>query len=388
MRSFVFICGFFFLLFACETGGDRVNGSQSNLFNQTVTLEKLDSIKVDFLGNPIVHDIHPDSKTVLFLDDGPYAQTIILAKFDGTIVDSFSKFGDIPDSYGVLLSSIRFLDGNSFLVYGYNGFMVYDFEGNLKSQKKLGDFKVPSTQWVNMGFGMEKLDNRYVYINQEKPPVNSQEYKKFRLMTWLNPESGEKEPFIEFPESSVFRNGNYFFLKSWFPVYTLEEDRIHVVFGSDPVIYEFEIQPPYSLLSTLPMNLPNYRQFKGSENSNDERLFGMAMISGSVENIKKIDGFYFVAYSPGYNRLDTETYFENKSPEEFKLFRERMQKKYLPKIAILDSLGNLINAFVPKGLVANSMLIRKGELWMLEKPAEEVEQDYFRLFRLELKIEQ
>lgn len=35
---------------------------------------------------------------------------------------------------------------------------------------------------------------------------------------------------------------------------------------------------------------------------------------------------------------------------------------------------------------AHSMIIRNGELWMMEKPDEEVEKDYFRLFRVGLKV--
>jgi hypothetical protein len=52
----------------------------------------------------------------------------------------------------------------------------------------------------------------------------------------------------------------------------------------------------------------------------------------------------------------------------------------------VDSLGQVINDFVPKGLEPKSMLIRNNELWMLEKPDEKVEQDYFRLFRVSLTI--
>lgn len=49
--------------------------------------------------------------------------------------------------------------------------------------------------------------------------------------------------------------------------------------------------------------------------------------------------------------------------------------------------GYRLKDFVPEGLVARSMLIRKRELWMLETPDEEVERDYFRLFRVVLKSE-
>ena len=64
-----------------------------------------------------------------------------------------------------------------------------------------------------------------------------------------------------------------------------------------------------------------------------------------------------------------------------------MLKKYAQRIAILDANGNTVSDFVPEGLVPSSMLVRNGELWMLEKPNEEVEHDYFRLFRVGLNTE-
>ncbi|WP_114748824.1 hypothetical protein [Pleomorphovibrio marinus] len=61
-----------------------------------------------------------------------------------------------------------------------------------------------------------------------------------------------------------------------------------------------------------------------------------------------------------------------------------MKKKYQYRIAILDTLGNLIHDFVPGRLGPRSMLVRNGELWMQETPDEEVEEDFFRLFRVGL----
>ncbi len=91
--------------------------------------------------------------------------------------------------------------------------------------------------------------------------------------------------------------------------------------------------------------------------------------------------------------LDSGPYFETiilakfDGTEEARDFRERMREKYSLRIAILDSLGSLINDFVPKGLDPKSMLVRDGQLWMLEMPDEEVKQEYFRLFRVGLKVE-
>jgi len=363
-----------------------VNNSESKFQGKNISFEKLDSIQIDYLGSPIVHDLDPLSKTVLFMEDSEFSQEIHVADFEGRILASFRKSGDVPDSYGALMATLRIQDESTFLVNGYNGFMVYDYSGELQSQVKHADFQIPSQQMRAMGYGMEKMGNRYLYINQKQPPQDVKFYKDFKLLTLLDPASGEKEPIIEFPETSMFTNGNYFFPKSWFPVFTVAEDRSYVVFGSEPVIYGYETQPPYSLILTLPFNLPTYNKFTGSDHATDGRLFGMSMVSGRIENIKKIDAFYIIAYFPGYNTLDTKANFENRSPDEARIFRERMQKKYPPRIAILDSLGNLLNDFVPQDLEPRTMLVRNGELWMLENPDQEVEQDYFRLFRVGLKL--
>jgi hypothetical protein len=64
-----------------------------------------------------------------------------------------------------------------------------------------------------------------------------------------------------------------------------------------------------------------------------------------------------------------------------------MRKKYPHRMAIMDASGNRLSDFEPDGLIAGSMVLRNGELWMMEKPDVEVERDYFRLFRVGLKME-
>ena len=64
-----------------------------------------------------------------------------------------------------------------------------------------------------------------------------------------------------------------------------------------------------------------------------------------------------------------------------------MLKKYAKRIAIIYTIGNAIRYFIPDGLAPESMLLRNHELWMMEKPDNEVERDYFRLFRVGLKVD-
>ena len=74
-----------------------------------------------------------------------------------------------------------------------------------------------------------------------------------------------------------------------------------------------------------------------------------------------------------------------------KLDFNRLKKAQLPLIAHWNKRHFLVVYRIIKDKeylsdAAHSMIIRNGELWMMEKPDEEVEKDYFRLFRVGLKV--
>lgn len=100
-----------------------------------------------------------------------------------------------------------------------------------------------------------------------------------------------------------------------------------------------------------------------------------------------MDNYILIAYFPGFNAADREASFTNKTPAEATNFWKEMRKKYPHRMAIFDASGNRLGDFETKELIASSMVLRNGELWMLEKPDNEVERDYFRLFRVGLKME-
>lgn len=378
---------FLLALTACRSGEQKdltVGGASSK---ETTVLEKLDSIRIGYLGNPTVHDLDPVNRRIIFMDHREFSEDIHIADFDGNILQSFSKFGDKPDSYGGLMGTLKLTDPNRFLVYGYRGFLTFDMEGRLESLVKYNDFHVPSQSRRGMGYGLENLGQQYLFIHQGPPPQDLQEYRDFRLFTLLDPQQGTREPIIGFPEESRFLNGNHFFFPCWFPVFTVDLGRIYAAFGVEPVIYVYETSYPFALVDRIPLDLPNYSGYEGSEDPSDIRVLGMCFISGKIENIKKMGNLLLIGYFPGYDEKDIATNFENKTQEETEYFQASMRRKYLSRIAVVDSLGNVLNDFVPDGLDPSSMLLRDGQLWMMEKRNEDQEQDYFRLFRVGLKVE-
>jgi ATP-binding cassette subfamily B protein len=74
-----------------------------------------------------------------------------------------------------------------------------------------------------------------------------------------------------------------------------------------------------------------------------------------------------------------------------KLDFNRLKQAQLPLIVHWDKRHFVVVYRIKKDQVylsdpAQCMLLRNGELWMLEKSDEELEKDYFRLFRVGLKV--
>ncbi|MCH7412838.1 hypothetical protein MM213_05020 [Belliella sp. R4-6] len=390
MKKTLLYLFYFFIIFSCNQKSDEEKSDQnSDLKN--ITLEKLDSIQIEYLGNPIVHDIDPKSKTVLFMEFEEFSNDIMLADFDGNVFNSFSKFGDMPDGYGSLLAPIQILGKDEILAFGLKGFSNYDFQGNLHNQVGLDEIYFPNFRRIAMGHTMNKLGNKYLYLEGGTRDIDYDKinlHSDIFLFNLLDPSTGSKEPIIQFPKTSIYKSGKYFFRNAWSPVFSVVENQVFIAFGGEPVIYNYSGESPFELISSLPIDIPNYRYFEGSNNENLEYDFiGLFLSSARIENIKKVGDYFLVAYFQGYDDVDREYFFANKTPDESKELRERLKEKYPYRLAIFDSLGKRLNDFSPEDYDPTSMLLRDGQLWVMEKPDPEVEKEYFRLYRVGLKGE-
>ncbi len=372
---------------ACNKKSDNIK--KDEVLKDQVKLgliEKLDSIQIEYLGNPYVHDIDPKSGTVIFKEYEDFSNDIYLANFDGQIFNSLSKFGDVPDGYGKLISRLQFTNKEAFIALGLKGFLKYDFEGNLIDHASIDQIEIPNFQKNAMGHGMVKLGEMYLTIEGGTRAIN---YDKIQLhsdvflFNLFDPVHGTIKPIIQFPETSIYKSGKTFYRHAWSPVFTVVENQILVAFGGEPVIYHYNSEPPFELISSIPLKLKNYNYFEGQNSEYlEHNFFDLFKASGRVENIKKFEDKFIVAYFQGYDKVDKEYHFAKKTPDESKELRKRLEKKYPFRLAIFDSLGNLLKDFVPSDYDPSSMLIRDGQLWVMGKPDPDVEKDYFKLYRI------
>lgn len=372
--------------FSCSQKRDEGKSNQNGDL-KNITLEKLDSVQIEYLGNPRVHDIDPKSGIVLFMEHGDTFEDIYVADFEGNIQYSYPKFGDLPDTYGILFAPLKIIGENEFLAYGLNGIMTYTFSGELLSRTKINDITPFNFARVLMGYGMGITNEGLIYINQGSRKMDYDDinlYSEISTMILIDKSTGDKKPIIKIPESSLYRNGNFFQRDGWAPVFEYTDDHLLVVFGGEPKIYVYDNHYPFTLINEIDLNIPDYYYFKG-ESQYTSDLLKWWFISGRIETLTLFDGYYIIGYFPGYNNQDQIESFENRFGEEAREFGDRMRMKYQSRVAIFDSLGNLVNDFLPTDLSPSSIILREGQLWVMEKPDPDVEKEYFRLYRVGLK---
>ena len=385
-----------FFLFVLAISSCNKSNEKSTKINATsnagfVTLEKIDSVQVEFLGIPTVHDLNPKTRDLIFMEQTESGEAIFVAEFDGKVKESFTKSGDFPDSYGKLLTSLKLTSDSTFLTYGSTGLLTFNLTGELKSKLKSSQPSVPSSQVVGMGFGLNQFEDMFLFSIRDIDRNIYQDLDKYgevKNLKLIDAKTGKEESILELPNESLFLNGNYFFYNAWYPTITIKDDLLYVAFGIEPVIYIYSIKEDFRLINKIDLNLPDYRYFKGfKEFPKDLRVIGLRETSGRIKNIKIYKDYILVSYFPGYDYADTEERFVNKSNYEAVAFKKKMDKKYQDRLAVFNRSGDLINHFVPGdyGILGGSMLLRDGQLWVMGKTDPNVEKDYFKVFRIDFK---
>jgi hypothetical protein len=380
---------FFFGIFACTQKGKIREEIEGLPESKTISLAILDSIQIPFFGNPMVQDISPSQQRVVFMDQKEFTEDIFIADFEGNILSSFSKLGDMPDNHGGIRSPVFISGEDSILIYGNRGYLSFDMEGKMFSLVKPQEFSGYNFATFGMGRNFEKYQDKLLYFDQGSRKEDYTQislYDELRVLNWHHPKTGKKTHFNPLPENSTFKSGKYFFRQAWFPAFTIADNLIYVVYGIEPMIYAFDVEEPHELKRSIPLNLNDYELFPGlGEYTDDFRKLGLGFEWGKIENIKRIGDYFVLAYFPGNDATDRELLWVNKTPEEAMAFRESMQKKYPKRIQVTDLAGNQLLDFAPDQYHPETMLLREGQLWVMAKPNPDVEEDFFKVYRLVLE---
>ncbi|WP_209331544.1 hypothetical protein [Lunatimonas salinarum] len=158
-------------------------------------LVPVDSIEIPFIGKPVVHDINPGARRILFMDHRELGEEIYVVDFEGNILHSYTKFGDVPDRYGVLMAPLTFVDNHHFLAYGFVGFNTYELSGRLVNSTKEDNMEPHVFAQRVFGKSFAKHGDRLLYFDQGSRTRENEgpaSYAAMHLLKWLDPSTGKR----------------------------------------------------------------------------------------------------------------------------------------------------------------------------------------------------
>jgi hypothetical protein len=380
MRQLLFLLTVSLAMLACKGNESESSG------NVSFELSIIDSIRIDYLGMANLMDIHPESKRILLMSS--QTREFVLADFNGNILQSFSKSGDMPDSYGIFpLGAGKFdPDGTSFTVISNQGVYTYSLDGKLLIGGKHQENEMP-------GFaGRASADQEFYWLKNKiltvgagrgVYPRNTPEfYNAYTSLAWFDTLERKVVSFLPLDENSLFKNGKGHDIAHMIPRMTVSNDQIYVIQGIEPSIKIYASEPPYSLIRKIDFDVPDYFVNEGEEmKSVDPRMINPDVYSGIFENLKATDDYVLTTFFPGIPETQ-------RAPYEGLPWMEMMpamRKDFPPRMLVLSKDGEVLDDFVlPANLRDKQWLIRDEQLWFFKPTNLDKEEDFLTIYQVKL----
>lgn len=382
------------ILFSC--GEKESEKGDSNLQSQFI-LTKVDSVDYKLLGDPILADVSQDGSRILIYD---YAGSeIITFNQQGELLGKFSKTEDTPDAYGFMMELPGFLGNDRVVVSGLRGIFIYDLEGNqikkINHPEDLGGaIFMPIT-----GKSIESISREgeeFLIAKSVRSrntfPGEQAFYDRFRALEWINVQDGNSQEIIPFEEGSIFKNGKGYFESDYTPAYEWVSENLYISLGGEPKlrVYKFSGMEP-SLDTTINLKIPEFRELPIRERN--EFAEGSMTVDGStpaIRNIHQVGDYLLIHYYAGMDPEKTEEtgeLWQSGNEEEAELLFEKLQEEVNKGFLIFDlkTLQMLGNVNLPEGVESGGFLAAGNALWFQKEPSEEVEEDFVRIYKYELR---
>lgn len=368
-------------IFSCSEKGNQSIENTDNL-----TLTKVDSIQVPYLGILNLMDIHPQSGKVLLFDQ--QAGTLVVGDFEGNEPQELVLNGDAPENYGSFpLGAGKFSeDGKSFTILSNKGVYTYDLEGNLINGGKHRVVDAPrfnSSASASMEFYW--VDDKILTIgtNWGDHPRNTTEfYEEYVSLAWFDTLERNIERFMHLDETSFFRNGKAHDLSHMMPRMTADKDHIYLIQGIEPALNIHSINAPYKKITRVPLNISDYTFNQGQPFSEaDPRMINPDSFTGLFENLKVTDEYILTSFFPGVPELDQDKY-ENLFWTEL---LPRLREVYPHRMLVMDKKGNMLKEItIPAEFDSRQWLVRDGYLWFLATENLKEEEDFAKIYKVKL----
>lgn len=384
MKS-TYIIGGYLILLSC-------NSPQETASNNSFSLLVKDSIQVDYVGMLDLMDIAPSQERILFhnMQNG----VILLTDFQGNHLHEMEKRGDSKDSYGPYpWLPARFLENGNFFMIGLKGYLEFYPNGELVKQ-----IPYQSTDVPNLG-GRAAADNEFsmhgdnVLIRAITPwgefnKAEAEYYDNFLQLAKISPQEGKFERFLHLEQESLFKNGRAYDVTEMMPSFTTHGNKLYVISGTDAHLNIYDINDGFKRVDRKQIAYPNYNPGEGKEPAKaDVRGISLDRAAGKTHVLKTHGDYLIATYFAGFDFSDREEY-KNLTNESYSAFFEGIEGKYPVRMHVLDLEGNSLADFeLPNQLDYRQFLIRDGKMWFMSKFNNEEEEDFVKIYQVELVFE-
>ncbi|MHA7130990.1 hypothetical protein [Algoriphagus namhaensis] len=358
--------------------------------------EFVDSLDFEYLGNPILADIHMAGDKALFYDFA--SANILITDLKGNLVSEFNKTEDTPDSYGFMMNLPGFFKADQISVMGMAGIFLYDLEGNMITRVKHPESIGGAAFMAMAGKSMEKINlggKDYILSKsvrgRDSYPGETRFYDLYRALELVDPDSGESTEMIPFEDGTLFKNGLGYWESDYMPAFEAKDEKIYIAMGGEGILRVYEMENGQAVLDTaIQLTIPNFQPIEGNDLSTFEK--GSITIEGgvsSIRNIHIVDGKLVLPYYAGMDPKkseELEQLWMSGAEEEAELAYEQAERE-IPKGALifdLETLAYLGRLAMPEKAPSPAFASSGDFLWM-EKPAsEEVEEDFVRIYQVKV----
>lgn len=290
-----------FSIILCLLSCGPKEGDSVEIQSVEPSLQIVDSIKVDFLGNLKVVDYHEAKGLWLAIDT--YTYDLLLFDISGAIRHRINKpeRGSETD-YGVI-SGASFIGDDKLLISSYMyGLTLIDFDGLFLERIAL-PFRpavIPTRMdqagiILNDGKWLVDIKGRFNPLNEWRDKYPNP------LLELFDPESGSFSPVIVLPEDSKNRNFNY----NWGNAFASLGERILFIAQNDPTLFVYQrAGTELSFEKSIPLQPISFFEAKREEVGD----FAEDFVEGFVYRIFVNQGKVFVAYSTGISQVDFNKY--------------------------------------------------------------------------------
>ncbi|MBN3583139.1 hypothetical protein JYB64_12140 [Algoriphagus aestuarii] len=378
--KFCFLAVLGVLVFSCSSD------KEEETTNRTFSLQIIDSVQVDYLGEMMLLDYDPRSEKYLLTTDSYFEYLEVNDNGEILLHHKFSEEGTSPVNQAL---GLGYFNGDVTVFNPPKGYYYF------RDSAKVGELTIPYPHQSFMMYpklGMFESGNKIYYPKPwpESLNVNFQEGEFFQALLHLpiiesqDKSTGDTLGVLKLPETSKLLGDEIHGFP--IPVYTMDGDRLLLSMWFEPEIYVYKkVGDQFEFEKTVEITIPDWVPTTSVPLDHADQFFmeNQKKSPGNLTNILVVGDYYLAIYNRG---ITEDQKSQMGPPTDGGLALRKMNPNFA---AVFDKDFNQLATNVPFPISSNfpSVVNKEGEI-VVSKVAglSETEDDGIILYKLKLMI--